>query len=68
MRIGQISFIKLTSAAEKPYGSAGLGSKYLGQVEPTASRFYQDFEEREKEGKILDGNDAVKSFQPDSRI
>ena len=42
-KIGQISFLRLTSAVEKPYGSEGLGSKYQGQVEPTASRLYQDF-------------------------
>ena len=44
MRIGQISFLRLTSAADNPYGSAGLGSKYQGQVEPTPSRYYQDFQ------------------------
>jgi dCTP deaminase len=43
MRIGQISFLRLTSAAEKPYGSEGLGSKYQGQDEPTTSRYYQNF-------------------------
>jgi len=46
MKIGQISFLRLTSAAEKLYGDEGLGSKYQGQVEPTASRYYQDFEEK----------------------
>lgn len=44
MKIGQISFINLTSAVEKPYGSEALGSKYQGQVEPTASRYHKDFE------------------------
>jgi len=44
MKIGQISFLHLTSPAERLYGSAELGSKYQGQVEPTASRYYQDFE------------------------
>jgi dCTP deaminase len=43
MRIGQISFLRLTSPAERLYGSAGLGSKYQGQTEPTGSRYYQDF-------------------------
>lgn len=43
MRIGQVSFLQLTSAAERPYGSEGLRSKYQGQIEPTASRYYQDF-------------------------
>ena len=44
MRIGQVSFLRLTSAAERLYGDEGLGSKYQGQTEPTASRYYQDFE------------------------
>ena len=43
MRIGQISFFKMSSAVERPYGSAGLGSKYQGQSEPTASAFHADF-------------------------
>lgn len=38
MRIGQIAFVPLTSYAERPYGSEGLGSKYQGQQEPTAAR------------------------------
>jgi len=44
MRIGQISFFRMSSAVERPYGSAGLGSKYQGQSEPTASAFHSDFE------------------------
>lgn len=44
MKIGQISFIRLTSPAERPYGSPGLNSKYQGQVDPTASRFYKDYQ------------------------
>jgi dCTP deaminase len=44
MKIGQITFLRLTSAVERPYGSEGLGSKYQGQIEPTASRYYRDFE------------------------
>jgi len=44
MRIGQISFFKMSSAVERPYGSAGLGSKYQGQSEPTASAFHADFQ------------------------
>jgi dCTP deaminase len=43
MKIGQISFFRLTSAADAPYGSAG--GKYQGQRGPTASRFFQDFSE-----------------------
>ena len=43
MKIGQVSFLQLTSVVEKPYGSEGLGSKYQDQSEPTPSRYYQDF-------------------------
>ena len=43
MRIGQISFERLTTPADRLYGSASLGSKYQGQTEPTPSRSYRDF-------------------------
>jgi dCTP deaminase len=43
MKIGQISFYQLTTAAEHPYGSAEVGSKYQGQEGPTPSRVHQDF-------------------------
>jgi dCTP deaminase len=45
MRIGQISFFRMSSAVDRPYGSAELGSKYQGQSEPTASAFHRDFAE-----------------------
>ena len=45
MKIGQISFYQMTTAAEHPYGSAALGSKYQGQSGPTASRMHEDFTE-----------------------
>ena len=41
MKASQISFMRLSSPAEQPYGSKGLGSKYQGQRGPTASRFFQ---------------------------
>ena len=44
MKIGQISFFKLTSEAEHPYGSAEVGSKYQGQRGPTPSRYHENFE------------------------
>jgi dCTP deaminase len=50
MRIGQVSFLRLTSAVEKPYGAQGLGSKYQGQTEPTPSRYYQDFKGNSTKG------------------
>ncbi|HEY8475363.1 MAG TPA: dCTP deaminase [Chloroflexota bacterium] len=43
MKIGQISFLRLSSPAIRPYGSRGLQSKYQGQDAPTPSRFYLDF-------------------------
>ena len=43
MLIGQISFFRLSSAAEVPYGSAGARSKYQGQRGPTPSRYFENF-------------------------
>src|SRR3954463_10885876 len=44
MRIGQISFFKMSSAVERPYGSPELRSRYQGQREPTASAYPRDFD------------------------
>jgi len=49
MRIAQISFFTLTSAAERPYGSPGLGSKYQGQTGPTPSRISREFDSSPQE-------------------
>ena len=46
MKIGQLSFLRLTTAAENVYGAEGLGSKYQGQTEPTPSKYYKDFESK----------------------
>ena len=43
MKIGQISFLRLTTPAENLYGSEALGSKYQGQTVPTPSRIHRDF-------------------------
>jgi len=43
MKIGQISFLRMTSPADHPYGSKGLGSKYQGQRGPTPSRYFENF-------------------------
>ncbi len=43
MKIGQISFLRMTTPADHPYGSAGLGSKYQGQRGPTPSRYWENF-------------------------
>ena len=47
MKIGQLCFFQLTSAAEKPYGSSEYGSRYQGQRGPTASRSFQNFHRTE---------------------
>jgi hypothetical protein len=51
MKIGQISFFKMSSEVERPYGSPELGSKYQGQSEPTASAFHRDFAGGRKPGR-----------------
>ena len=43
MRIGQLCFFRLSSAAEHPYGSSESGSRYQGQRGPTASRSFRSF-------------------------
>ena len=43
MGIGQISFLRLTSPAERLYGLPELGSKYQGQTGPTRTGYYGDF-------------------------
>jgi dCTP deaminase len=50
MRIGQISFFKMSSSVDRPYGSPELGSKYQGQSEPTASAFHRDFDSERRTG------------------
>jgi len=44
MKIGQISFQRLSSPVEVAYGDARIGSKYRGQRDPTASLYHRDFE------------------------
>ncbi|MBK9179976.1 MAG: dCTP deaminase [Acidimicrobiales bacterium] len=43
MKIGQISFLRMTTPADVPYGSRQVGSKYQGQRGPTPSRYYENF-------------------------
>ncbi len=42
MRIGQLSFERMSSPVERPYGSASLGSHYQGQTGATASHVLSD--------------------------
>ncbi len=46
MKIGQISFLRMTTPADAPYGSRGVGSKYQGQRGPTPSRYFENFGDR----------------------
>ena len=43
MKIGQISFLQMTTSADQPYGTGALGSKYRGQRGPTPSRYFENF-------------------------
>jgi dCTP deaminase len=45
MKIGQISFLRMTTPADQPYGSKAVGSKYQGQRGPTPSRYFENFRE-----------------------
>jgi deoxycytidine triphosphate deaminase/intein/homing endonuclease len=47
MKIGQISFLRMSTPAEHPYGSDETRSKYQGQRGPTPSRYYLNFREDE---------------------
>ena len=44
MKIGQLCLFRLSSPAEHPYGSAGVGSRYQGQRGPTPSKAYLNFQ------------------------
>lgn len=43
MKIGQVSFMMMTTPADKPYGKGASGSKYQGQRGPTPSRYFENF-------------------------
>jgi dCTP deaminase len=44
MKIGQVSFLRMTTPADNPYGSGVLGSKYKGQSGPTPSQYWKNFQ------------------------
>jgi dCTP deaminase len=46
MKIGQVSFLRMTTPADAPYGSSTTGSKYQGQRGPTPSRYWENFNPR----------------------
>jgi dCTP deaminase len=43
MKIGQVSFMTMTTPADNPYGKGARGSKYQGQKGPTPSRYWENF-------------------------
>ena len=43
MPVSQISFVRLSSPAERPYGGKGSNAKYQGQEGPEPSRYYLNF-------------------------
>ena len=47
MKIGQVSFLRMTTPADVPYGSARVGSKYQGQRGPTPSRYWENFKDQD---------------------
>jgi dCTP deaminase len=51
MKIGQVSFMQLSEPAESPYGTGELGSKYQGQMGPTPSRYWQNFDSNKTESR-----------------
>ena len=44
MKIGQVSFMQMTTTADNPYGKGASGSKYQGQRGPTPSRYFENFQ------------------------
>ncbi len=50
MKVSQISFLRMSTPVDRPYGAEGLASKYQGQTGPTPSRIFQDFREGESGG------------------
>ena len=44
MKIGQVSFMAMTTPADRPYGKGARGSKYQGQRGPTPSRYFENFD------------------------
>jgi dCTP deaminase len=43
MKVGQVSFMRMTTPADNPYGAGAQGSKYQGQRGPTPSRYFENF-------------------------
>ncbi len=71
MPIGQISFMRMDGAVENAYGGKQAGSKYQGQAEPTASRFYLNFRKEGANGAaagdVADANGTPEQAQTSDR-
>src|SRR5215510_1334589 len=52
MKIGQVSFLRMTTPADAPYGSAGVGSKYQRQRGPTPSRYWENYDNVRDEDRL----------------
>lgn len=67
MKSSQISFVWLSSPAERPYGSEGLNSKYQGQMGPVPSRFHLNYSASDNSGRSTrhrghDANPALRAW------
>lgn len=51
MKIGQISFLRLTTPVDHPYGSKEARSRYQGQRGPTPSRYYLEYQKSRGEDR-----------------
>ncbi len=51
MKSSQLSFVWLSSPAERPYGSEGLHSKYQGQMGPVPSRYHLNYADQGAAGR-----------------
>jgi dCTP deaminase len=43
MKIGQITFERISEPCERPYGSKGLNSKYKGDMRVQGSKMYKNY-------------------------
>jgi dCTP deaminase len=67
MKIGQLSFVQLSEPAERPYGAAGIGSKYQGQAGPTPSRYWRNFSDAQTSGGRSGAEGATSDASSDVR-
>jgi dCTP deaminase len=72
MKVSQISFMRLSTPAQHPYGSSHLGSKYQGQMEPTPSRFFQNYgpspRRRRQRREQPSAGDALRAWLDESQF